>query len=175
PQFSALSANSSIGKGDYHAMQWTIRKRFDDNVGLLFDLNYTWSKSIDLASTTEGGTYSGFVINTFNPSQMRGVSAYDTTHAVNAYFIYQLPFGRHKRFGRGMNRVLDAFVGGWEITGLFRATTGLPFSVTNGQRWPTDWNIGGNATPNGQPIPAVVSTKNATGISGGGPNLWQTP
>src|SRR4029077_12838796 len=81
PQFSALSANSSIGKGDYHAMQWTIRKRFSG--GLLFDLNYTWSKSIDLGSTTEGGTYQGFVINTFNPSQMRGVSSYDTTHAAN--------------------------------------------------------------------------------------------
>ena len=52
PQFSALSANSSIGKGNYHAMQWTIRKRFSG--GLLFDLNYTWSKSIDLGSTDGG-------------------------------------------------------------------------------------------------------------------------
>ena len=53
PQFSALSANSSIGKGNYHAMQWTVRKRFSS--GLLFDVNYTWSKSIDLASTAENG------------------------------------------------------------------------------------------------------------------------
>jgi hypothetical protein len=171
PQFSALSANSSIGKGDYHAMQWTIRKRFSG--GLLFDLNYTWSKSIDLGSTTEGLTYQGFVINTFNPSQMRGVSAYDTTHSVNANFVYQLPFGRSRHFGTGMNRVLDAIVGGWEVTGLFRMTSGLPFTVINGQRWPTNWNLGGNATPNGQPIPAVVSTGNATGLAG--PNLWQDP
>jgi hypothetical protein len=171
PQFSALSANSSIGKGDYHAMQWTVRKRFSS--GLLFDLNYTWSKSIDLGSTTEGGTYSGFVINTFDPSQMRGVSSYDTTHSVNANFVYQLPFGRGKRFGTGMNRVLDTIVGGWEFTGLYRQTSGLPFNVTNGQRWPTNWNLGGNATPNGQPIPQVVSTGNATGIAG--PNLWQNP
>ncbi len=171
PQFSALSANSSIGKGDYHAMQWTIRKRFSG--GLLFDLNYTWSKSIDLGSATEGGSYSGFVINTFNPSQMRGVSTYDTTHSVNANFVYQLPFGRGKRFGGGVNRILDALVGGWEITGLYRQTSGLPFNVTNGQRWPTNWNLGGNATPNGQPIPEIVSTGNATGIAG--PNLWQNP
>jgi hypothetical protein len=171
PQFSALSANSSIGKGSYHAMQWTIRKRF--NSGLQFDLNYTWSKSIDLGSTPEGGTFSGFVINTFNPSQMRGVSSYDVTHSVNANFIYELPFGRGKKFGRGMNRALDAIVGGWEITGLYRQTSGLPFHMINGQRWPTNWNLGGNATPNGQPIPAVVSTGNATGIAG--PNLWQDP
>ena len=61
----------------------------------------------------------------------------------------------------------------WEITGLYRQTSGLPFTVINGQRWPTNWNLGGNATPNGQPIPAVVSTGNATGIAG--PNLWQDP
>ena len=51
---------------------------------------------------------------------MRGVSRYDTTHSVNASFVYQLPVGRGKRFGTGMNRVLDAIVGGWEITGLYR-------------------------------------------------------
>jgi hypothetical protein len=136
-------------------------------------LNYTWSKSIDLGSTTEGGSFAGFIINTFNPSQMRGVSSYDTTHSVNANFVYQLPFGRGKKFGNNMNRFLDAVVGGWEITGLYRQTSGLPFTVINGQRWPTNWNLGGNATPNGQPIPAVVSTGNATGIAG--PNLWQDP
>ena len=172
PQFSALSANSSIGKGNYHAMQWTIRKRFSS--GLLFDLNYTWSKSIDLGSNAEAdGTFTGFVINTFDPSQMRGVSSYDTTHAVNANIVYELPFGRGKHFGTGMNKVLNALVGGWEVTGLYRQTSGLPFNVINGQRWPTNWNIGGNATPNGQPIPEVVSTGNATGIAG--PNLWQNP
>lgn len=153
-------------------MQWTIRKRFGS--GLLFDLNYTWSKSIDLGSAAEGSlSFTGFVINTFDPSQMRGVSSYDTTHSVNVNFVYQLPFGRGKRFGGGMNKAFDAIVGGWEITGLYRQTSGLPFNVTNGQRWPTNWNLGGNATPNGQPIPQVVSTGNATGIAG--PNLWQNP
>jgi hypothetical protein len=177
PQFSALSANSSIGKGDYHAMQWTIRKRGRD---FLLDLNYTWSKSIDLGSAPEGGygtaggTFNGFVINTFNPSQMRGVSSYDVTHSVNANFVYDIPVGRGKKFGAGMNRVLDAIVGGWELSGVYRQTSGLPFHMTNGQRWPTNWNLGGNATPNGQPIPSVVSTENSI-ASGGGPNLWTDP
>jgi hypothetical protein len=179
PQFSALSTFSSIGKGDYHAMQWTVRKRLSG--GLLFDVNYTFSKSIDLASTTESGlqpsgstsSFAGFVINTFNPSQMRGVSDFDVTHAVNASFVYDLPFGRGRKFGSGMNRILDAIVGGWEMTGLYRQTSGLPFNVTNGQRWPTNWNLGGNATPNGTLIPAIVSTGNATGIAG--PNLWDNP
>jgi len=57
PQFSALAAWSSIGKGDYHAMQWTVRKSFGS--GLQFDLNYTFSKSIDLGSAQESGAGTG--------------------------------------------------------------------------------------------------------------------
>ncbi len=169
-QFSALSANSSIGLGDYHALQWTLQKRF--TAGLQFDLNYTLSKSIDLASTTEGGSFSGFVINTWNPGQMRAVSAYDTLHQMNANFIYQLPFGRGKQFANGISKFADIFIGGWELSGLFRVTSGLPETIINGQRWPTNWNVDANATPNGQPIPPIVSTGNAvTGV----PNLWQNP
>jgi hypothetical protein len=182
PQFSALSAYSSIGLGDYHGMQWSLRKRLTG--GLLFDFNYTWSKSIDLGSTGESGTcnpncdptnasFSGFIQNTWNPGQMRGVSSYDTTHAVNAYMVYQLPIGRGLKFGTGMNRVLDAIVGGWQISTTYRHTTGLPLSIGNGQRWPTNWEVSDIATPNGTPIPAVVSTGNATGLAG--PNLWQDP
>jgi hypothetical protein len=172
PQFSALSSQSSIGIGDYHALQLQVRKRF--SAGLLFDVNYTWSKSIDLGSANEGAaTYTALIINTFNPSQMRGVSSYDTTHAINANVVYELPFGRGRKFGSGVNKFVDAFIGGWEVSGLYRQTSGLPFTVINGQRWPTNWNLGGNASPNGQPIPQVVSTGNATGIAG--PNLWQDP
>jgi hypothetical protein len=172
PQFSALSAFSSIGKGDYHALQWTVRKRFSN--GLQFDLNYAWSKSIDLGSAQEGaGSYTGFIQNTWNPSQMRAVSSYDTTQQVNALWVYELPFGRGKRFGNGMNRIADAFVGGWQISGNYRQTSGLPFTVNNGQRWPTDWNLSANATPLGA-VP-VSETNNAVGIKGGGPNLFSNP
>ena len=164
PQFSALSAYSSIGKGDYHALQWTVRKRM--NNGLQFDLNYTLSKSIDLASTGEYGTFTGFVQNTWNPSQMRAVSNYDTLQQVNANFVYRLPFGRGQRYGTSINKIVDAFIGGWEVSGLYRQTSGLPFTVINGQRWPTNWEVDANATPNGQPLPPVVSTGNATGIAG---------
>jgi carboxypeptidase family protein len=177
PQFSALAAQSSIGIGNYHALQLNVRKRF--SAGLTFDVNYTWSKSIDLGSANESaGTFTALIINTFNPSQMKGVSSYDTTHAVNANFIYQLPFGRGKRYGSSVNKLVDALIGGWEISGLYRQTSGLPFTVINGQRWPTNWNLGGNGTPTG-PVPAVVSTSNVAnspgGPTGGGPNLWADP
>ena len=183
PQFSALSAFSSIGLGDYHAMQWSVRKRY--SYGLQFDLNYTWSKSIDLGSVGESGTgtggtfnsaaaaFTGFVQSTWNPSQMRAVSGYDTTQQVNAYGVYELPFGRGRHFGNNMNKILDAFVGGWQISGNYRQTSGLPFTVNNGSRWPTDWEVGANAVPAGY-IP-VTETNNATGIKNGGPDLFSAP
>jgi hypothetical protein len=71
-----------------------------------------------------------------------------------------------------MNRGLDAFVGGWDISLAYRVTSSLPFSVGNGQRWPTEWEVSDIATPSGIPIPPVVSTGNSTL---GGPNLWKDP
>jgi hypothetical protein len=169
-QFSALSANSSIGIGDYHAMQWTIRKSMRN---LVLDVNYTWSKSIDDASTTEAGTFTGFVINTWNPSQMKGVSSYDTTQQINASVIYQLPFGRSQKFLGSANKIVDAFIGGWQVSVLYRQTSGLPFTVINGQRWPTNWEVDANATLTGT-LPSIVSTGNSN-LAGGGPNLWANP
>jgi hypothetical protein len=80
-------------------------------------------------------------------------------------------------FGKSMNKVADAIVGGWSVTGNFRQTSGLPYTVGNGSRWPTDWNESANATPIG-PVPVSI-TSNATSASGvdknGGPNLFQNP
>jgi len=188
PQFSALSAFSSIGLGDYHAMQWTVRKTY--SYGLQFDVNYAWSKSIDLGSTGEAGTcaggtcnpatsaaFSGFVQSTWNPSQMRAVSNYDTTQQVNAYGVYELPFGRGRHFGNNMNKIADAIVGGWQISANYRQTSGLPFSATNGSRWPTDWEVGANATPSVTvPISETQNAISASGIDkGGGPNVFTNP
>lgn len=171
-QFSALSAFSSIGSGSYHGLQVSIRKTFSN--GLLWDFNYTWSKSIDLASNPENGTsFSGVIQNTWNASQMRGVSNYDATHQVNSYAVYQLPFGRGKKFGANMPKFLDALVGGWQVSGTYRQTSGLPFNIGDGLRWATNWEITANATVNGIPVPSVVSTGNANSIAG--PNLWQNP
>ncbi|HUI55004.1 MAG TPA: carboxypeptidase regulatory-like domain-containing protein [Bryobacteraceae bacterium] len=175
-QYSALNAWSSLGSGAYHAMEWTVSKRLTSN--FTFALNYTLSKSLDIGSRSESsGAYStDFMINSWNAQQLRAVSRYDALHQANAYLVYQLPFGRGKAFGSGMNKILDAFIGGWELTGIWRQTSGLPFSVSDGSRWATDWELSSFATPNGNPIPAIVSAHNAPAISGpGGPNLWADP
>ncbi len=176
PQFSALSAFSSIGKGDYHGLQVSLRKRL--SFGLQFDVNYTWSKSIDLGSSQEGaGSYSGFITNTWDPSQMRAVSSYDTTQQVNVFGVYGIPVGRGLKFGGNMNKIADALVGGWQVTGNYRATSGLPFTVSDGSRWATDWNISSNSNVL-SPVPVSITNNNivSNGIAkNGGPNLFTNP
>jgi hypothetical protein len=118
-----------------------------------FDFNYTFSKSIDVSSDAErigfnGGLSSGLggVINTWNPGLQRGISDFDTTHQINANWILDLPFGKGKRFGNRGGSALDALIGGWELSGLTRWTSGFPVNIGNGATWPTNWQLPGNAT-----------------------------
>jgi hypothetical protein len=174
PQFSALSAWSSIAGGNYHSMQWSVSKRFGNNLTL--DFNYTLSKTTDLASVEENsGSFSGFLVNSWDPSQRRGVSDYDQRHIYNAWWIWELPFGAGKKWASGSGKAIDALVGGWQISGVWTQSTDLPWSVGNGRNWPTNWNITGWGTPTG-PTTAAKITKNAPSVGGTpGPNLWDDP
>jgi hypothetical protein len=173
-QYSSLAAWSSIGHGNYHAAQLTVRKRFSDD--FQFDLNYTFSKSLDLASAAEQtGAYTDLLVNSWDPWQMWSYSDYDMRHQFNFNFLWELPLGRGKRWGTNWNPVADAFLGGWQLSGLWRQTSGLPVSISNGGTWPTNWNVPGNATQTG-PNPEQGVYKNAEGVDGTtGPNVFKSP
>ncbi|MCP5119212.1 MAG: hypothetical protein GY953_51075, partial [bacterium] len=174
-QFSALTAWSSIGHGDYHAAQLTLRKRWSQ--GFQFDLNYTFSKSLDLASNAQSvNSFDGFIVNSWSPHQLKAVSDYDMRHQVNAFWVAELPFGRGKKFGANWNGVVDNILGGWQISGLWRQTSGLPtLGVFNGRQWPTNWNVTGFATQTG-PTPVQGVFKDAQAVAGDpGPNIFQNP
>ena len=175
-QYSSLSALRSRGNGNYHAMQWTIRKRFSQ--GYQFDFNYTWSKSIDLASFREtDGTTAGQIINAWFPGQMKGVSDYDTTHQFSMFAVAEIPVGKGKQFLSTANRVIDGILGGWQLSGVFRNTSGFPVGVGNGVGWPTNWNLQGYATQTGI-VPPPQQSKNAPSAqpnTPGGPNVFATP
>jgi hypothetical protein len=131
------------------------------------NLNYTYSKSIDLASDAErigpwGGFGTGQIINAWDPNQLRAVSDFDLRHQFNANWIWELPFGRGRHFGTGMGKGLDALIGGWQLSGLARWTSGFPINVSNGYFWPTDWQLGGAADLSGSPIPLGRTLTNST-------------
>ena len=139
---------SSIGSSSYHALQTTLRKQFSH--GVQFDLNYTYSKSLDITSAASrvgfavyGYTNIGLVgsrlANAFSPNLARAVSDFDLTHQLNFNWIADVPVGKGRAFAANASGLEDAFIGGWQISGLARWTSGFPFSVDGGQRWPTDW------------------------------------
>jgi hypothetical protein len=171
PQFSALSGLSSVGGGSYHSMQATARKRFSG--GLLVDFNWTWSRSVDLASRAENaGTFAGFLGNPFKPSQRRAVSDYDQRHIYNAFMVYELPFGKGKRFAGNSGRLMDALIGGWNISPTWQMATELPTGVGATGVWPTNWNITSSAVPRvGGPAPRPEKTKNNPTP----PNMFSSP
>jgi hypothetical protein len=115
--------------------------------GLEFDVNYTYSKSIDAGSNAErinqfqGGGFASQVINSWAPAQLRAVSDFDTTHAINANWVYELPVGRGKAFGTGMGRMANAVLGGWMVSGLWRWSSGYPFSISPGFGWATNFEL----------------------------------
>ena len=152
-QFSSLYAWRSVAPANYHALQAMLHHRLSH--GVQFDLNYTFSKSIDISSNSErvqpGSNASllepnSNIINSWNPYIQRGPSAFDATHQFNANWIVELPFGRGRWLASNSNRGLDALIGGWQLSGLFRITSGFPISVDNGtSNYPTNFELEGNA------------------------------
>ena len=151
PQFSSLYSWRSMANASYNALQLTLRHRMSH--GVQFDFNYTYSKSIDLASDAERiapassvSSLNNIIINAWSPQQERGVSSYDATHQLNANWVAELPFGRGRAIGRDAGSALNALVGGWQLSGLFRWTSGFPVNVDNGySNFPTNFEQEGNA------------------------------
>ena len=175
PQFSYLRALRSVGFSTYNSMQVSVQKRFSagDQVGF----NWTWSHSIDLASTAENNADAtrGISINPYRRYQMRASSDFDQRHSFNANWIYGIPVGKGKKFMTGANTLVNTVLGGWQLGGIWRQTTGLPVSVAHNRTWPTNYNITGWATQ----ISTVAdgTNKNAAAPPGGrsGPNIFQDP
>ncbi len=114
-----------------------------------YDLNYTLSESRDDVSGLQtDGSYGGqFLLNPLRQRDSYGYSDFDTRHVINANFLFEVPFGKGKKFGSGINSVADALVGGWSIRGIYRWNSGQPISAPFDQaQWATNWNVQSNGT-----------------------------
>ena len=174
-QFSYLRALRSVGFSTYNSMQVSVQKRFSrgDQIGF----NWTWAHSIDLGSTAENNADAGrgVSINPYNRYQMRGSSDFDQRHSFNANYIYGIPVGKGKKFLSNANGFTNTILGGWQLGGIWRQTTGLPASVGHNRTWPTNYNLTGWATQINNF--ADGTNKNAPAPTGGrsGPNIFVDP
>lgn len=129
--------------------------------GVEFDLNYTYAHSIDMGSDAERiGDLGGLgdqIYNAWSPALQRATSTFDTKHQLNSNWVYELPYGKGRTFGSNPNRIANGVLGGWDLTGVLRLTSGFPVSVGNGAAWATNWDLSGYATQIG-PNPATGTT-----------------
>jgi outer membrane receptor protein involved in Fe transport len=116
----------------YYAWQNSLRKRFSH--GLSFDANYTWSKTLANGGGDTGAYYDGEngVRNQsfFDLRADRGPAASDITHYFSGSWVYQLPSLA------GQAAVIRHAIGGWQATGMVRAQTGLPVTLTQSSSTP---------------------------------------
>jgi hypothetical protein len=133
PQFTGLSGNDPPwANSSYHAVQIRVEKRFSNGLQILG--TYVYSKSIDNSSETcSCTTWLGGSTSLQDPNNRaleRSVSQYDIPHVLQFSYVYALPFGRGKAFGKSWNGFLDAVLGGWQTNGLWRFDNGLPLAIS---------------------------------------------
>src|SRR5260370_1742997 len=117
-------------QSNYHSLFVRLEKRFSS--GFSFLSSYTFSKAISNAPQFRNaggvnGAENSPPQDSFNLRAERGLAYFDTRHRLVNTVVYQLPFGREKRFVR--YGFASKVLGGWETSGIVTAQTGFPFTV----------------------------------------------
>ena len=126
PQYGPLSEMGNQSTSIYHGLQFKIEKRFSD--GLLFRGNYAFGKTIDVLGAGFSASQTAQ-----NPHDILGDRALSDLHRAHAFtfdYVWQLPFGRDKAFGASWNKVADAVLGGWQLTGIITSSSGPPVNTS---------------------------------------------
>jgi hypothetical protein len=131
PNFGTYIDADWSGWSDYHALNASATHRSRD---LILTAAYTWGKSTDSKSAAAGIGGSAFngwqgFLNNHDPARDHGLSDFDVAHRLAVSFVWNLPFGKDRKFGGGASGLTQAFIGGWQINGIYIFQGGFPFSV----------------------------------------------
>jgi len=140
PQFTGgMNIIDSNDVSMYNGLELIFKRRLKQ--GISFQVSYTLSKSEDTRSydpvftvvsrgSAQSSSSTPFDIN--NRRLNYAWSDFDRRHALQGYYVIELPFGKGRAFGGDMPAVLDAIVGGWQLSGTLNYASGRPFSVYSG-------------------------------------------
>ena len=147
--YGTIEEESTVGYSQYHSFQLTVNKRFSRGFTLL--AAYTFSKDIGQTSSQGEGSLGTRDPNNWNLD--KGLMPTDRPNILAISSVWEVP-------GPSNNKALRAALGGWELTGIFTATSGAPLTVRagvdrslNGQGLDTadqvgDWHISGSRSRN---------------------------
>lgn len=116
PVFTSIFAEDTIANSGYNSLQASLEKRFGH--GLQFNAAYTFSKSIDEASSFEG------ILNPLPNANNRSLSLFDARHRFVASYDWELPI---PKYSGAKGKVAD----GWSISGITTFQTGFPVQLTS--------------------------------------------
>jgi len=158
PIFGSIDLYQNTGHNWYHAGQLKVERRLSN--GLSYMLSYAFSKTL-----SENGADGVWATPTpFAPAGYnRGLANFDHTHILAVNAVWDLPIGKGHALGGNWNTVTNAFLGGWELSGIYLYSSGDPLSfgapgATLGNGWGTRANLVGDPH-----------------ISNPGPSLWFNP
>jgi Carboxypeptidase regulatory-like domain len=174
-----VSGTQSNGRMMYNALQAVLQKTMSR--GLEGQVAYTFSKCMSnntgyygTWSTARGSnTASPYWQNVYDPSAEWAPCYYDATHTLTAYAVYELPLGQGRKFGSGMNKGVNAVVGGWTVSPILSLHTGFPMALYNNGGDPTG-TFSGGIRPDCNGINQVYGRSPAPAGTGGG-FLWFNP
>ena len=126
---SGLFGYSDNGVARYNSLQASLLKRYSH--GFTFQMNYTFSKSIDdIGSGLQGNGGGGDQVypwySPFYDSILKGPSDFDHTHRIVTSYVWDIPFGNN------MKGLAKGLLGGWQLTGIQQFQTGSPMTVNSG-------------------------------------------
>ncbi|MEZ5400463.1 MAG: TonB-dependent receptor [Bryobacteraceae bacterium] len=114
---ASMRVAQSEGFATYHGLETSLQHRFSN--GLSFLGNYTWAKTIDNNATVDLRNYA---IN-------KGLSGFHLAHRFSSAGVWELPFGRGRKFGTDWQPVVNGILGGWQVSGWMVLRTGNPLSI----------------------------------------------
>jgi hypothetical protein len=127
-QLGSINTQDTSGKSDYHALQLQYEHRLSH--GLTVTGAFTWSKTLDdgFGNLDAGGPNVPQLYTDYGLE--RGLSDQDVDYVLSSSVLYELPFGRGKRWGTDVSKWMDYVIGGWQLNAIYSLQGGTPFSIT---------------------------------------------
>lgn len=123
-QFARIRSYESSGWTSYHSLQTSVERRYSS--GFHFLGAYTWAKAMDHAWTQDACCQQDID----NLAAEKGLAPHDVRHRFTSNVIYELPFGKGKRWGAGASRAARLAIEGWQLGVITALQTGNPGNVS---------------------------------------------
>jgi hypothetical protein len=126
--WAEIDYKTSGGHDQYNALQLALSKR--SSVGVTTNVQYTLGKSTgNTGGSNEADTAANNARTLDEFEYDNGYNKFDVRHTFNASMLFQIPYGKGRRYGSGASGVTDTLLGGWEVGGIVNARSGIPVNV----------------------------------------------